>query len=86
MIVPRDPSKPMAPARWFLLAWDFPTEHMERIAVAMRLSLDVDACVALLEGRPVDPARLDAAELERAKSKRLVRLDVSPLDVLGVAA
>jgi hypothetical protein len=43
---------------------------------AVRLSLDVETCRDLLNGVPVDPARLDRGWLARAKALRLVSLDV----------
>jgi hypothetical protein len=55
--------------------------HPERIAVAMRLALDIEACEALMLGRPVDPSRLDPDELRRALEPGLVQL-VRPIDVL----
>jgi hypothetical protein len=48
---------------------------------AVRLALDVETCRDLLEGRPVDPARLDQAWLARAKALELVRLDFHAIDL-----
>jgi hypothetical protein len=53
-----------------------------RIALALRLALDLETAQDLLAGRPVDPDRLDAAALERARTRRLVRLDVAEIDLL----
>ena len=57
--------------------------HGERLAVAIRLARDLDTCRALLRGDSVDPDRLDAAELRRARSRLLVRLDVHAIDLLS---
>jgi hypothetical protein len=82
-IVPRDPCEPITGAMRLLLEWDYP--DADRILLAMRLALDVGACEDLLAGRPVDPSRLDQAELAKAREKTLVRL-VAPIDRLGDVA
>ncbi len=82
-IVPRDPHVPITGAHRLLLEWDYP--DADRILLAMRLALDVNACEALLRGEPVDPSRLDPDELARARQKTLVQL-VAPIDLLGDAA
>jgi hypothetical protein len=56
-----------------------------RIMVAMRLARDLDTCVALLQGEPVDPDRLDPDEVRRAKQRELVRLDFHAIDLLDAA-
>jgi hypothetical protein len=56
-----------------------------RILVAMRLARDLDTCIALLQGEPVDPDRLDANEVRRAKQRELVRLDFHTIDLLDAA-
>jgi hypothetical protein len=59
---------------------------------AVRLALDVETCRDLMNGQPVDPARLDPAWLARAKALRLVTLDVRAIELFknwpndGVAA
>jgi hypothetical protein len=59
--------------------------HPERILVAMRLSRDLQTCVALLQGEPVDPDRLHPGEVRRAKQRELVRLDFHAIDFLDAA-
>jgi hypothetical protein len=59
--------------------------HPDRILVAMRLARDLDTCVALLQGEPVDPDRLHANEVEQAKQRELVRLDFHAIDLLDAA-
>jgi hypothetical protein len=59
--------------------------HPERILVAMRLARDLDTCVALLQGEPVDPDRLDPDEVQQAKQRELVRLDFHAIDLLDAA-
>jgi hypothetical protein len=49
---------------------------------AVRLALDVETCRDLLNGEPVDPARLDQAWLETAKAFQLGTLDVIAIDLL----
>jgi hypothetical protein len=80
-VVPRDVSEPMTAAQWQLVRRDYPDAYVQRVRIAMRLALDVATCGALLEGRPVDPSRLDQAELARARKATLVQL-VAPIDVL----
>ena len=75
---------PPTPTKWAQLRADYPSAG--RISVAMRLALDVQVCADLLAGRPVDPARLDAAELKRARERRLVRLDLREIDLLEAIA
>jgi hypothetical protein len=58
----------------------------ERTAVtwwAIQLAKDLDACRDLLNGEPVDPARLDPKALARAKALRLVRLDFAAIDLFA---
>jgi hypothetical protein len=74
-----DPYDPRRVA-WRLAAWP----NAQRLDVAFRLALDVEACAALLRGEPVDPSRLDQAELAKAREKTLVRL-VAPIDCLEAA-
>lgn len=52
-----------------------------RIWVAMRLATDLDACRSLLRGEPIDPARLDPAELEFMRELRFVSLDTRAIDL-----
>jgi hypothetical protein len=59
--------------------------HPERILIAMRLARDLDTCVALLQGEPVDPDRLDPDEVQQAKQRELVRLDFHAIDLLDAA-
>lgn len=68
-----------------LLHWDYPDAYCDRVAVAMKLALDLATCVGLLEGRAVDPCRLDRVEVEKAKQASLVQL-VRPLEVLALEA
>jgi hypothetical protein len=56
-----------------------------RILVAMRLARDLQTCVALLQGEPVDADRLHANEVEQAKQRELVRLDFHAIDLLDAA-
>jgi hypothetical protein len=72
--------KPITPEHWAGLRAAYPDTL--RIFVAMQLARDVEACAALLSGKPVDPLRLDPRELERASARRLVRLDMTMLDLL----
>lgn len=61
--------------------------HPQRIVVALQLATDPDTCRALLNGDPIDPARLDQGELRRARDRALVRLDFHAIDLLtGQAA
>jgi hypothetical protein len=53
----------------------------KRLAVAWRLTRDVDTCAELLAGRSVDPGRLNTRELELAQEASLVRL-TRPIDLL----
>jgi hypothetical protein len=48
----------------------------------MRLAKDVETCRELLEGRPVDPDRIDHKQLRWAKQRMLVRLDLHAIDLL----
>lgn len=59
--------------------------HPERILIAMRLAKDLEACKTLLQGRPLDPIRIDQAELRKAEQRRLVRLDMTAIDQLTAA-
>jgi hypothetical protein len=59
--------------------------HPERILIAMRLARDLQTCIALLQGEPVDPDRLDPDEVLRAKQRQLVRLDFHAIDLLDAA-
>jgi hypothetical protein len=52
----------------------------------MRLALDVETCRDLLNGEPVDPARLDPDWLETAKAFQLVTLDVLAIDLFPLRA
>jgi hypothetical protein len=59
--------------------------HPERILIAIRLAKDIDTCEQLLRGEPVDPDRIDQAQLRWAKQRFLVRLDMRAIDLLAVA-
>jgi hypothetical protein len=48
---------------------------------AMQLARDVETCCALLDGDPVEPARLDAAWLQLAAKFELIRLDFHAIDL-----
>jgi hypothetical protein len=85
VIVPCDPHQPITGAMWTLLRWDYPDAYLQRLDVAMRLALDVDACTDLLCGTPVDPARIDTIALVRAQEESLVQL-VAPIELLEKAA
>ena len=54
-----------------------------RLKVCWQLALDLDTCAALLRGEPVDAARLNQAELAKAKRATLVRLE-RPIDLLAI--
>ena len=54
----------------------------ERLLVAWEIAGDVDTLADLLAGRAVDPARLKPDALERARRRRLVRLDVRAIDLI----
>lgn len=82
-LVPRDPFEPLRAEVWANLERRYP--HPARIVVAMALARDPEACQALLRGEPVDPARLDERALLAASARRLVRLDLTELDLLEVA-
>jgi hypothetical protein len=56
-----------------------------RIMVAMRLARDLQTCIALLQGEPVDPDRLHPGEVQQAKQRELVRLDFHAIDLLDAA-
>ena len=56
--------------------------HVGRLRVAIALARDLETCRALLLGDPVDPARVDRDALRRARDKKLVRLDLTELDLL----
>jgi hypothetical protein len=49
----------------------------------MRLARDIDTCERLLLGEPVDRARLDPDGLAWATQKRLVRLDLTAMDLIA---
>ena len=72
-------------AEWDRLTLEQRYPHPSRILTALRLSRDVETCRELLAGQPVDPARLDQHELARAKNRKLVRLDMTALDLLEAA-
>lgn len=82
MIVSRDSSVPVTAEQWGALRERWP--HADRVAVALRLAQDVDTCAALLDGDPVDPARLDASGLAWARKRALVRLDTHAIDLLDL--
>lgn len=48
---------------------------------AVRLALDVETCRDVLNGTPVDRARLDPQALARAEALRLLRLDFHAIDL-----
>jgi hypothetical protein len=48
---------------------------------SVRLATDLDTCRDLLNGEPVDPARLDQAWLSRARALKLIRLDFAAIDL-----
>jgi hypothetical protein len=81
-IVPRDTFEPLTDEIWEALHEAYSDENIAMVGVAMRLALDLETCRALLEGRPVDPVRIDQAELAKAKRRTLVQL-VAPLDLLA---
>lgn len=62
--------------------WDW-CRYPYRVLTALRLARDLDTCRALLLGEPVDPDRLDQAELRRARERELVRLDFRAIDLLA---
>ena len=82
MIIPRDVYQPLTPAHLNSLRARWP--DAVRLATAFALALDVDAAADLLAGRHLNPSRIDASELERAKCATLVRL-VAPIDLLREA-
>jgi len=47
----------------------------------MALARDHDTCRRLYAGDPVDPGRVDPDELENARHRKFVRLDLNALDV-----
>ena len=51
---------------------------------AIMLARDLDTCRALLAGEPVNPDRIDPVWLNAAEELRLVRLDMSALDLLDL--
>lgn len=77
------PHHPHEPVDWAALRAAYP--HPQRIVVALRLATDLETCRALLNGEPVDPERLDKNELDRARNRRLVRLDFTEIDHLAAA-
>jgi hypothetical protein len=79
-IVLRDPCQPITAEMTAALEAAYPS--VQRLRAAFALARDVEACVDLLAGRPVDPVRLDPVELVRAREATLVLL-VSPLENLG---
>lgn len=52
------------------------------IWVAMRLVTDFETCCPLLRGEPVDPARLDPAELAFMCAMRFVRRGIAAIDAV----
>lgn len=80
--VPHNPHEPLTEAVWDELALAYPNPG--RIRIALELALDAQAFTDLVAGKPVDPARIDRTELEKAKQPRLVQL-VRPIDVLQIA-
>ena len=82
MIV-REAFEPLTPEQWARLRANYPDTL--RIFVAIQLARDVDACAALLRGEPVDPSRLDRAQLEKARVKCLVQF-VAPIELIFEAA
>jgi hypothetical protein len=56
----------------------------QRLLAAITAARDLDACIDLLAGRPVNPARLDPSELAKLKRASLVRL-VPPFEMLEAA-
>lgn len=71
-IASRDSLEPVTLEMRAALADAYP--DAQRLLVAFRLALDVEACADLLAGRAVDPARLDQGELVTARRKRLLTL------------
>ena len=69
-------------AEWDRLQREERWPHAGRLQVAIALARDLETCRALLCGEPVDPARVDRDALQRAKDQKLVRLDLSKLDLL----
>ena len=82
MIVDRDSFTPIRSEDWDLLRFRY--RSWRRVDLAIRLALDLDTCIALLGGEPVDPVNLDPRELSRASQTRLVRLDLRAIDLLEV--
>lgn len=80
MIAPADAHEPITAEMRAQLAEAYP--NAERVVVAMRLALDVEACAALLRDEPVAPERLSPVGLIWAQERCLVRLDLAALDLL----
>jgi hypothetical protein len=60
--------------------------NAERIYTALMLARDVDTFHALYAGNCVNPELLDREQLARMRARKLVRLDVSAIDLMNVAA
>ncbi len=63
----------------------YPDEHVDRVRVVLHLARDVETAEALLQGRSVDPSRIDAKGLQWAREAQLVQL-VRPIDLLTETA
>jgi hypothetical protein len=79
-LVPLDPNEPLEFEHRYFLAKDYPDGL--RLRVAFAIANDLDACRDLLAGRKVDPVRLDAVRVRRARQAGFVQL-VSPLSAAG---
>ena len=85
-IVPRDPNSDLLLGELEELERRWPDG--QRLLAAFTLACDLDACRDLILGLPVDVARLDPGELQRARQAHLVQLR-APADLLhvdGIAA
>lgn len=83
-IVSGDSRDPVSPAQWAELRDSYP--DAQRLWWSLLLARDPDTWAALAAGDTVDPERLDQAQLCWARKQRLVRLDFTIADELGVAA
>lgn len=83
-IVPRSAHEPITAEQLDALRERWPTPG--RLVAAFALARDVETCAELLAGVPVAPERLDQEQLELARRRRLVRLDLTAIDLLEGAA
>jgi hypothetical protein len=82
-IVPRDPLEPITPEQWAQLREAYPDG--QRLWWALLLARDPDTWAELVAGAAVEPVRLDQAQLAWAREQKVVRLDATVADELGVA-